>query len=810
MRGAFRLRAVAGWACLVLSVSPLVSADPSITPEEGRNASAVIPPAPAGAPDEARKLKLDYSTPPAMLSIVLPPPKKEEMKAMERADEKGALAVGFHRDMPEEFQGDLAPRLEWIVQPDGSFVSVVSVTSPGAQALRVGLRTDPVAGIEIRFFGEDPDARHPPLSAEDFRRAGDDSAPLWSPTVEGDTIGIEIALSSAKAKDTFSLRIEAVAHTVRPAASLESVPKLDCPDVHIDVQCRADAIHDALQDAVARIRFERGGLSFACSGTLMNDKVRGSKVPYFLTANHCVATRAVASTVEAWWFFQRARCGGTALDSRHPATTVGTDVLATNASYDLTLLRFWNTPPGGTALAGWSDEDLDHPAHAYGIHHPSGEEKKYSAGTTVGSFFSDDVDNAIAVTWSEGTTEGGSSGSGLFLRSGGYLVGGLSHGPACGPGITDFYGPFRYFHPQVRRWLDSESPNPPDDDHGDTPGTATLVPAPSSTEGNLERYGDLDYFRIALGASGPLWVYATSSIDTYGTLTSAGSDFRQTNDDDGEGRNFLIAEENLPAGSYYLEVRGFDTTVTGVYTLHVTTREPLSAPDHALPLVTNAANLRLQGLVRIVNRSGHSGSVEIHAIDDSGRRYGPVTLLLRARESKSFNSRDLEQGNASLSLSGGVGDGDGHWRLEMRTDLATEARAYIRTADGALTTMDDLAEETAPGSMRYYVPFFNPASNLSLVSTLRLINPDTGPASVVVSGLDADGNPAPGGAVRLTLPGEGARWLSAEELEEGAPGLTGSLGDGEGKWRLYVSGNRPLQIMSLMRTRSGHLSNLSR
>ena len=86
----------------------------------------------------------------------------------------------------------MAPRLEWIAQEDGTFVSVVSVTSPGAEALRVGLRAEPVAGIEIRFFSEPTDTHHPPLTSEDFQQEGDESAVLWSPTVEGDAIGIEM------------------------------------------------------------------------------------------------------------------------------------------------------------------------------------------------------------------------------------------------------------------------------------------------------------------------------------------------------------------------------------------------------------------------------------------------------------------------------------------------------------------------------------------------------------------------------------------------------------------------------------------
>ena len=52
--------------------------------------------------------------------------------------------------------------------------------------------------------------------------------------------------------------------------------------------------------------------------------------------------------------------------------------------------------------------------------------------------------------------------------------------------------------------------------------------------------------------------------------------------------------------------------------------------------------------------------------------------------------------------------------------------------------------------------------------------------------------------------------VSAEHLEGGHGSLSGRLGNGWGKWRLQVSGNRPLQVMSLMQTPSGHLSNVSR
>ena len=52
--------------------------------------------------------------------------------------------------------------------------------------------------------------------------------------------------------------------------------------------------------------------------------------------------------------------------------------------------------------------------------------------------------------------------------------------------------------------------------------------------------------------------------------------------------------------------------------------------------------------------------------------------------------------------------------------------------------------------------------------------------------------------------------LSARQLERGSHALSGRLGNGAGKWNLYVTGDRPLHVMSLVRTRSGYLGNLSR
>lgn len=79
------------------------------------------------------------------------------------------------------------------------------------------------------------------------------------------------------------------------------------------------------------------------------------------------------------------------------------------------------------------------------------------------------------------------------------------------------------------------------------------------------------------------------------------------------------------------------------------------AETQSVPLFLSASNDLQQGFVRVVNRSDESGEAVIHAIDDSGRRFGPVRLALDAGTTRHFNSDDLETGNPSKGLAEGIG-----------------------------------------------------------------------------------------------------------------------------------------------------------
>ena len=233
--------------------------------------------------------------------------------------------------------------------------------------------------------------------------------------------------------------------------------------------------------------------------------------------------------------------------------------------------------------------------------------------------------------------------------------------------------------------------------------------------------------------------------------------------------------------------------------------------SNSLPLVLGASDSGQQGFVLIRNRSDVDGEVTIHGIDDAGNRLGPATLELSAGRTASFNSDDLEAGNADKGLEPGIGDGTGHWRLELTTELDIEARGYIRTSDGFVTSMYEPAREHARMKRRYVVPFFNPASNTMIVSHLRVANPNAVAVDVTLEAWDSQGEAAED-VIRFSVDAGAAVLLSSQQLEAGdAEAFTGRLGDGAGKWRFEVSGGgQPLEVMSLLSTGSGHLTNLSR
>ena len=286
----------------------------------------------------------------------------------------------------------------------------------------------------------------------------------------------------------------------------------------------------------------------------------------------------------------------------------------------------------------------------------------------------------------------------------------------------------------------------------------------------------------------------------------------------GGGANVSLTSSNPSLAS--VDVAGGEVSLTpgtaeGRATLTVTARNGAGQSEtlrfdvavalpREVPLFPSAAQASREGFLRVINRSAEVGMVRIEAVDGASVAAPAVTLALAPGASAHFNSGDLENGNPAKRLTGGTGGGAGDWRLSLLSRLDILAPAYIRTTDGFVTAMHDLVPE-ADG--RHRVATFNPGSNYRQVSRLRLVNPGSGDASVTIEGVD-DSGASPGGAVRVTVAAGSELVLDSADLESGA-GIDGTLGDGEGKWRLAVASSQPLRVMSLMESPTGHLTNLS-
>ena len=233
---------------------------------------------------------------------------------------------------------------------------------------------------------------------------------------------------------------------------------------------------------------------------------------------------------------------------------------------------------------------------------------------------------------------------------------------------------------------------------------------------------------------------------------------------------------------------------------------PVTPPGHRIALFVSAAGASgSQGVARLINRSDVGGEVRIEGYDDAGVRHGPVRLRLGAGEAVHLSAAELERGHAAKGLVGRFGVGEGDWRLEVASALDLEVLGYLRTRDGFLTAMHDVVPEDGSG---HRVVLFNAGSNVVQASRLRIVNPGTEAAAVRIEGID-DAGVSSHRAVTLTLGAGAARTLTARALESGGAGLIGALGTGTGRWRLHVTADRPVEVMSLIASASGHLVNVS-
>jgi lysyl endopeptidase len=392
--------------------------------------------------------------------------------------------IGIGREVATDALEGGVNSLQWLRAGDVR-IAKLRVVSAGAKALRVGLTfTGSNAVAQVRVAGSFDESRT--LGPERIGGLIANSDVYWTAVTEGETQVVEIAIPADAAVPT--VRVLRVSHLVAgPSDRFKRIADIgDAGACNVDLACMANppqTLLNAAKSAVQIVFTRSAGSSALCSGTMLNDTDPATQIPYLYTGNHCFDNeftpfksasqmQQVASTLNTYFFFDSIACGSTAVPP-FVQRTGGSVFLYNNPTQDVLLVRLNDTLPAGAFLSGYDPNTIT-PGTSVGVlHHPQGDLKKYSQGVVSGSQVIDPPVNASTgfwrVTYTSGTTEGGSSGAGLFVfNNGEYLLkGGLWGGEAAclGPpnttrdnGLPDFYSRFDIAYPALAAYLAKVAP----------------------------------------------------------------------------------------------------------------------------------------------------------------------------------------------------------------------------------------------------------------------------------------------------------------------------------------------------------------
>ena len=431
------------------------------------------------APAAAPQVRLSPAQPKAL--AVLPAVTEAEIAAVRAANARSPqkpqqrrLFIGIVRGQSAAAQVPAA----WVAVP-GGHAAQVALTSPDAGSLRLAIDLANVpADVEMVFFGSASARLEGPVRVGDIR---DRTAPWWSPLTEGATQTVEFFVPSRIDIAKVAPRVLSATHIFTTPSSRFAKRVQDIGDsgsCNVDVQCsplRNDAAFMDTADAVAQMVLTDGQFATLCTGTLLADSDPATQVPWFYTAHHCFENESApyktpaqlqqsANTLTTLWIFQAATCGSTQVDAAYSQLPGGASLLYNNLQADVAFMRLNGTPPSAAFFSGWDANPLSTNSSILAIHHPQGDLKKVSQGTVTG-LASPGVGGGsqtfYQVRWSSGTTEGGSSGGGLWSSNGSqyFLRGGLWGGAALCTNLNglDNYSRFDQAYPQISAYLGSST-----------------------------------------------------------------------------------------------------------------------------------------------------------------------------------------------------------------------------------------------------------------------------------------------------------------------------------------------------------------
>jgi lysyl endopeptidase len=322
--------------------------------------------------------------------------------------------------------------------PGGGLVWAAEVRVENAWRLRLHLadvRLPPGAGLWV--YPGDGGAEVFVQPQAHLRDGG-----LWTPSVAGPVVRVEVSVPAGQevgAGFTVDQVLELLPLDEQGAPVTRAVAGATLPPCLVDGACAAETDYpglEVLRRAVARIEFVLGGTGYLCTGGLLNDADPTTTVPYLLTAHHCIRDADSATSVEAFFDYGSAGCGGAVPDLTTLPRAVGASLLASHADSDYSLLNLWSLPPG-RGMLGWSSEPITTALDLYRVSHPMGLEQQLSSNRVL-------TTGPVCGAWPRGRylysqrgaggVFGGSSGSPVVRRSDGKLVGQLTG--ICGPAAS--------------------------------------------------------------------------------------------------------------------------------------------------------------------------------------------------------------------------------------------------------------------------------------------------------------------------------------------------------------------------------------
>jgi len=348
---------------------------------------------------------------------------------------------------------------QWQALPDGSMAWYFTVNSPAATDLNFGFRRFRMpegAALWISAGGK----HEGPYTHADNETHGE----LWTPMVPGDRATITL-LVPPNPDFQPELELSQVGH-----GYLDLLRRLRDPMLPKSGGCNNDVVcpeGDPWRSEIDSVAvYSLGGDTF-CTGQMIMDVPQTFR-NWFLTANHCGVRANNAASLVVFWNYQASTCGG-ARDGTLDQNQTGSTFRARSAGPDTCLVELDDDPDPAFSVyySGWDASEVPPPG-TVGIHHPSTDEKAITFNTDPirpgDSCISGATDSHwIIDQYEDGTTEGGSSGSGLWDADSHLLVGVLSGGgAACSrPDAGDCYGRFgvawdRGGTPETRLvdWLD--------------------------------------------------------------------------------------------------------------------------------------------------------------------------------------------------------------------------------------------------------------------------------------------------------------------------------------------------------------------